>query len=277
MKNTLIVKNIGHVLDNPRPEYKSMISNINERMPDIRQASSNFYKGHSQFMNVTVDVTAITPIRSIKHSLAEIEKTKEALNAAYIAAHRTQLKIKKKQQKLNKCCPIQDELKIEKLKLDILQLESETISGQNYVKGAIRKLNFFINQYDSLLKHLGITEVTEEMYEKEEARYHIMTAMKQALSAARSKAGLIDEGNQIYLFDIGINGAQAQVEVFNYLKMENQMIKEGIQPTHEMSMRWLEACADKFASDPQTFAERRGFKLLDKKSLTNLDRQIAAE
>ena len=55
------------------------------------------------------------------------------------------------------------------------------------------------------------------------------------------------------------------------------MIKEGIQPTHEMSMRWLEACADKFANDPQTFAERRGFKLLDKKSLTNLDRQIAAE
>jgi len=272
MKNALTVKNIGNVLDNPRPEYKSMLANINERMPDIQQASSNFYKGHSQFMNVTVDVTAITPIRSIKHSLAEIEKTKEALNSAYIAAHKAQLKIKMKQQKLNKCCPIQDELKIEKLKLDILALESGAVSGQNYVKGAIRKLNFFINQYDSLLKHLGITEVTEEMYEKEEARYHIMTAMKQALSAARSKAGLIDEGNQIYLFDIGINGAQAQVEVFNYLKMENEMIKKGIQPTHEMSMRWLEACADKFASDPQTFTKRRGFKILDEQSLTNTPR-----
>ena len=277
MKNTLTVNNIGHVLDNPKPEYKSMISNINERMPAIRQASSNFYKGHSQFMNVTVDVTAITPIRSIKHSLAEIEKTKQALSSAYMGWNKTQLKIKIKQQKLNKCCPIKDELKIEKLKLDILGLESDIVSGQNYVEGAIRKLNFFVNQYDSLLKHLGITEVTEEMYEKEEARYHIMTAMKQALSAARSKGGLIDEGNQIYLFDIGINGAQAQLEVFNYLKMENQMIKEGLQPTHEMSMRWLEACADKFANDPQTFAERRGFKLLDKKSLTNLDRQIAAE
>ena len=54
MKNTLTVKNIEHVLDNPKPEYKSMLSNINERMPAIRQASSNFYKGHSQFMNITV-------------------------------------------------------------------------------------------------------------------------------------------------------------------------------------------------------------------------------
>jgi hypothetical protein len=119
---------------------------------------------------------------------------------------------------------------------------------------------------------------TEEMYEVEENRYHIMTAMKQALISARPRGGLIDEGNQIYVFDLGISGAQAQAEVFAYLNFENELIKDGKAPTHEHTMRWLEACADKFADDPQKFAERRGFKLLDSQSLTNTPRiTVAAE
>ena len=151
-------------------------------------------------------------------------------------------------------------------------MQSDLFNSQNYIEAAIRKLNFFTNQYKNLLEHFGIDEVTEEMYEREENRYHIMTNMKQALIAARTRAGVIDEGNQIYLFDLGINGADAQVEVFNYLKKENEMIAKGEMPTHEMTMQWLEACADKFEKCSQTFAERRGFKILDEQSLTNTPR-----
>ena len=138
--------------------------------------------------------------------------------------------------------------------------------------GTKLRRNFFVNQYQSLLKHLGVDEITEEMYEREENRYHIMTAMKQALTSARPRGGIIDEGNMIYLFDLGISGAQAQAEVFAYLNTENELMKEGKAPTHEMTMRWLEACADKWEGDPQKFAERRGFTLLDKQSLTNTNK-----
>ena len=31
-----------------------------------------------------------------------------------------------------------------------------------------------------------------------------MTALKQALNSARPRGGVIDEGNSIYLFDIGV-------------------------------------------------------------------------
>ena len=94
-----------------------------------------------------------------------------------------------------------------------------------------------------------------------------MTCMKQALNAARSRGGVIDEGNLIYLFDMGINSAQAQAEVYSYLEMENNLMKEGKAPTHEMTMKWLEACAAKFSKDADKFAERRGFKLYDEDSL----------
>ena len=269
MKNELVVKTIGTSLVDAKPEYKTMLANIDKKMPAIQHASSNFYKSHSQFMSVTLDVTAITPIRSIKHTLAEIDRTKGALQEAHINMQKKTIKLKKKQRKLKKCT---DDLDKEMLEIEILELQTHSFNAQNSVQAAVRKMNFFVNQYENLLKHLGIDEVTEEMYEREENRYHIMTNMKQALNAARTRGGVIDEGNQIYLFDLGINGADAQVEVFNYLKKENEMIAKGEMPTHEMTMQWLEACADKFEKCSQTFAERRGFKILDEQSLTNTPR-----
>ncbi len=266
MKTDLVVKDIQNALVEVKPEYKTMLKNIDEKMSIIQEASSNFHKSHSQFMGVTLDVTAITPVRSIKHTLAEVNKTKNALQEAHIRMQKKAVELKMKQRELLEC---QDDLEREMLEIEILELQTHSINSQDAVQGAIRKMNFFVNQYQSLLKHLGVDEITEEMYEREENRYHIMTAMKQALSSARPRGGVIDEGNMIYLFDLGISGAQAQAEVFAYLNTENQLMKEGKAPTHEMTMRWLEACADKWEGDPQKFAERRGFTLLDKQSLTN--------
>ena len=82
-------------LPSAKPEYKSMLANIAEKAPAIAQASSNFYKSHSQMMSVTLDVTAITPIRSVKHSLAEIEKTKAALQEGYFRMKKEEVKLKK--------------------------------------------------------------------------------------------------------------------------------------------------------------------------------------
>ena len=266
LKTELVIKNIQTALSEVKPEYKTMLKNIDKNMPMVQQASSNFYKSHSQFMGVTLDVTAISPIRSIKHTLAEVDKTKNALQEAQIRMQKKAVELKMKQRELLEC---QDDLQREMLEVEILEIQTHSVNAQNSVQGAIRKLNFFINQYNSLLKHLGVDEITEEMYEREENRYHIMTAMKQALSSARPRGGIIDEGNMIYIFDLGISGAQAQAEVFSYLQAENELMKKGKAPTHEMTMRWLEKCADKWEKDPETFANRRGFTLLDKQSLTN--------
>ena len=252
-----------------KPEYNMMLQNIQERMPAVTKDTSNFHKSHSQFMQVTLDVTAITPIRSIKHTLAEIDRTRSALQEAYIGMRKKQIELAKKQDELANPKEPLDQFAKELLEVEILELQGQLEGTQNHVNGALRKMNFMVNQHKQLLEKVGKNEITEEDYEKEEARYHIMTCMKQALNAARSRNGMIDEGNLIYLFDLGINAAQAQAEVFAYLNAENQLISEGKAPTHEMTMRWLEACADKWEKDPETFAARRGFSIFDKTSLTN--------
>lgn len=266
MSNDLILGNMNTALSITKPEYGRMLQNIQERMPAIERDTSNFHKSHSQFMQVTLDVTAITPIRSIKHTLAEIDRTRSALQEAYINLRKKQVELKRKQAELDKS---EDPFDREMLSVEILEISSQIDGTQNHVNGALRKMNFFVNQHKQLLEKIGKEEITEEDYEREEARYHIMTCMKQALNAARSRSGVIDEGNMIYLFDLGINAAQAQAEVFAYLNMENQLISNGQAPTHEMTVRWLEACADKWAEDPGKFAARRGFSVFDPSSLTN--------
>lgn len=259
---------ISKLSDSPlvKKEYKQMLTNINTSLPAIKKSSSNFYKSHSQFMGVMLDVTAITPIRSVKHTLAELDKTRMALEEAQLKMMKKDIELRQKEHKLKTDLEM-DEFEKELLETDILEVKVNMNNIQNSVSGAIRKMNFFTNQYKSILKKLGKDDITEEEYEKEESRYHVMTCLKQALNAARARGGVIDEGNLIYLFDMGINSAQAQAEIYAYLEMENKLMKEGKAPTHEMTMQWLEACADKFSGEAEKFAERRGFKLYDEESL----------
>lgn len=250
-------------------KYKDMLTHISNTMPAIKKTSANFYKSHSQFMGVMLDVTAITPIRSVKHTLAEIDRTRMALEEAHLKLQENDIMIKKREKQLEN--PDLDPLEREHIEFKLLKLKVQGGNMLNSIQGAIRKMSFFTTQYKSILQTLGKEDITEKEYEEEEVKYHIMTCMKQALNAARARGGQIDEGNLIYLFDMGINSAVAQKEIYEYLRRENEMMANGENPSHEMTMQWLEHCAEIFKNDSKKFADRRGFKLLDDKSLATVN------
>tara|TARA_S200002703_G_scaffold15916_1_gene13534 strand:+ start:6513 stop:7442 length:930 start_codon:yes stop_codon:yes gene_type:complete len=264
----LILKNLTDSLPimTAKPEYQVMAANIEDKLPAVQRDTSNFHKSHSQFMGVTLDVTAITPIRSIKHTLAEIDKTRSALQEAFISVEKKKIEIQMKEREISEC---EDDLQRKLSEVELLEMRSHLESTNNHMQGALRKMNFFVNQHDNLLKALGRDEISEEEYEEEEVKYHIMTAMKQALNAARSRNGIIDEGNLIYIFDLGINAAQAQAEVLSYLQWENELVKQGKAPEHHHTVQWLEGCAEKWKHCPTDFANSRGFQIMDRTSLTN--------
>ena len=74
-------------------EYAVMAKEINKSLPAMIRDSSNFHKSHSQFMYSTLDVAQLTPIRSIKHTLAEVSRTKNALEANYIRVKKDEIKL----------------------------------------------------------------------------------------------------------------------------------------------------------------------------------------
>jgi transposase len=245
-------------------EYAPMMENIKQNLPAVQKTSENFYKSHSQYMNATIDITDLTPLHSVKHILARIERKKSALAEAQLKRRKSEIELRQKQNKLNE---ITDEFDRELMEIEIIEIMHGLSAGENYIKGALREMSFLMTQYNSVLEKLGKDHLTEEDFEEDEKKYHIMTALKQALCSARPRGGIIDEGNSIYLFDIGVNVAHAQAEVFNYLRQEQEMIEKGLAPSHEMTMEWMEKCAEKFKDCGEQFAVSRGLIVMDKKSL----------
>jgi len=244
--------------------YQSMLQKINDKLPTIIKDQQAFYKTQSQFMDNMLTVTAATPIRNLRQISAEINKAKSALDEAYFKTEKKKIQIQKKQRQLE---TETDDLEKQLIELDIQKLSSQIERTHDYMQGAIRKISAYVEQYNLILKKSGKDSFTEADFEREESRYHIAKAFEQALIAARSNGGRIDEGNHIYLHQIGINGGVAQLEVYSYLDKEGKMIESGKDPSHEMVVEWLNHLMDKYEKYPSMYAKSKGMKLLDETSL----------
>ena len=258
------MKNIPTEIKNLNKDYGLMLANIKNEYPLIQESQQCFFKSQSQFMDNMLTVSHPTPIRNLRQILAEINKSKDALNEAFYKNKKRQIKIKKKKEKKNiSSC----DLDIEYLDVEIEELHNQIETTENYMKGAIRKISSYIQQYKLILNEIGKEKLTEEDFEKEEIKYHIGKSFSQALTAARSRNGVIDEGNLIYFHQIGINGAMAQYEVSEYLRQEAALIKDGKAPTHKMTLMWLNNLMEKYENEPLEYAKQKGMTLLDEKSL----------
>ena len=244
--------------------YLKMIQKIDDSMPVILEGQQNFFKTQSQFMDRMLTISHPTPLRNLRQILAEIQKSKMALEHAYLKNKKRRIRIKQKQQKIEQ---ISDPIEKELIEVEISENRINISDTEKYMAGALRKIAAYVEQYESILARTGKNSFSEEDFEMEECRYHVGKAFEQALTAARSRGGVIDEGNHIYLQQIGVNGAIAQAEITAYLHQENEMIKAGVAPTHKMTTEWIEAIMDRYSTAPAGYAHRRGIKLIDKEAL----------
>ena len=245
-------------------QYKGMLDNISNYYPVVAKATRNFNKSQSQFMNNMLTVSHPTELRNLRQILAQVKRAKQALDEAFFSVEEKKIEIKKKVRQLEKET---DELEKELLNVKIAKLQSQLGHTMESVEGAIRKVSAYMTQYKNILDELGIEEITEEDFEKDEERYHIMKVFEQALCAARSRQGVIDEGNHIYLYQIGISGTAAQMEVSKFLESEGRMVKDGTLPSHEHTWKWMQQMAKKYAGSATKFCELKGMKLLQQESL----------
>ena len=139
---TTLKNDLAQLASGPLPqEYKGMLTHIEETLPATKAACDNFYKSHSQMMTVTLDITDLTPVRSIKHTLAAIERTKSALAEAQINRRKNEIKIKKKQREIDAA---EDDLDREELEIEMIELMNNNMNIENSMKGAIRKMSFLM-------------------------------------------------------------------------------------------------------------------------------------
>jgi hypothetical protein len=244
MTNDIMLKKETHnfMLEN-LPDHKLMLEKFNTEMPKLVKQMKIFGKRQSQFMDNFLTVSHPTELRNIKQILAEVEATKGALKEAYYNNKKKVIELKKLKRQLS---TESDDIEQELIELEIEKTMSEIEDSKLYVSGALRKVNNYIDQFNSILQSLGKKDISEIDFEEEEEKYHIMKAFEQALTAARSRQGVIDEGNHIYFSQLGINGAQAQKEMYKYISSEGAMIAEGFEPSYEMQRKFLEDMYKKF-------------------------------
>ena len=240
-------------------QYSPMLAKIDSILPLANIDTENFNKSSSQFKLTTLDVVDLTPINSAKHLLAVIQRTRQALEEASIILRRKQIELKRKEMELM----ASEGTDTDELVIDIDELKMQITNTEASGRGAVRKLANALDSYQNILTALGKDHLTELDYEKDQARYHIMTAFNQALTAARARGGLIDEGNHIYLFQLGINGALAQKEITALLEAEQEAIHNGLAPDHEAVIKWLNLLADKFEQAPEQYASSRKMQVLN--------------
>jgi hypothetical protein len=234
--------------------YLEMMSKTAEVMPKITESTKAFYKSDSQVKNVSLNITELTDVGSASHILARIEQKKQALQESEIKVRKKQVKLARKKAELETVSGFD----ADNLELDILEIQTQIETIQNYQSGAIREVRFLVEQYEAICMRLGVEIITEEMLEADQPLAQTARAFSQALAAARARGGIIDEGNFIFFQDLGINGAAAQREVTAYFEMEQEILNQGNVPTFELQYEWVRGVASKFAGEVTRYAEHRG-------------------
>ncbi len=179
----------------PNNRYDIMMQDVTRTLPAITETQESFNKSSSQLKTVTLDINDLTPIGTARHIVAAIDRTRKALKESEIGAQRKEIDAREKRQLLTTLTGFD----AERLEVDLLEIDSQLEDLRASQRGAIRKLAFLTEQYRSICDYLGVDVITEEMYESDQAKYHVMRALSQALAAARARGGLIDEGNFIYI------------------------------------------------------------------------------
>jgi len=245
-------------------QYQTMLSRVSEYYPVITEATKNFNKSQSQFMNNMLTISQPTNLRCARQILAEMTRTKQALDESYFGIEKKRVDIKKKKHLLTQT---EDQFDTELLEIEVTELENQIITSMGYVEGAVRKISAYMTQYQTILAHYGKDEFTEEDFEKDEERYHIMKMFEQALCAARSRQGVVDEGNHIYCYQIGISGTAVQMEVSQFLSEEGEIVKAGELPEHGRTWEWMQKMGDKYAGCAHRFCQLKGMLLMQEDSL----------
>ena len=245
--------------------YLEMVKEIEANLPVIQDGCRQFGKSQSQFMDNFLTVSHPTPLRNARQILAEVNKSLEALKEAQYQISKKKIKIERWQRELDHYQT--GDLRAKELELKIAHAKAAHDQSMLYVEGAIRQITNYIEQYHLILKNHGYEKMTEEAFEAEEEKYHIMKSFDQAICAARSRSGMIDEGNHIYFSQIGVNGQMAQNYILKFFQQEQKAIMEGKRIDHNFLCDFLEEMAKLFEGCSKVVAERKRNTSLTKKAI----------
>ena len=176
-------------------------------------------RSHSNWLWRHVNLTYHSPYTNIRQLAAEIQKKRQTVNSAKWRQLRSEMKIRKMEDRLaemqEKDEP--DKYKEAELMISIAEAKEGMADGMAYIEGAMKDVLELGDLYDQMKEKHG--NFSETDIEHEETKSHLRRSIVQSLRDVR-QSGRISKGEQEYMEQIGVNVSKMEAEMQKYTAWE---------------------------------------------------------
>lgn len=213
---------------------------ISVRMDEINRGLNAFAKTNTQFVALALTLSEATPERNIRQIHAQLETKRGALSEAQFKLLKQQNDLKRKmlrKQEImdaavgeNKKYPteLHKELDLERIDIEIEESKTKMVDGRVHIEQAIKEIGMYQDAYDDIVEHFGLQNWDEVDMEESDVRYNLRRCFLQSLRSCR-QIGYINEPNQEWLEQLGINPSFVQHEMRLFLEREAQIMNDMVK------------------------------------------------
>jgi len=210
---------------------------IASRMDEFNRGLNAFSKTNTQLVSLGLTLSEATPERNIRQIHAQVESKRGALSESQFRLLKQQNDLKRKLLRLNEIDESQvgksakypteehKKLDIERIEIDIEEIKSKMVDGRVHMEQAIKEIGMYQDAYDDIIKTFGLENWDEEDMEQADIDYNLRRCFLQSLRSCR-QIHHINEPNQEWLEQMGINPSFIQFEMLQFLDTEQKVMKE---------------------------------------------------
>jgi hypothetical protein len=210
---------------------------ISERMGEINRGLNAFAKTNTQFVSLALTLSEATPERNIRQIHAQLETKRGALSESQFRLLKQQNDLKRKilrRQEIVEATigqgtkyptAVHKELDLERIDIEIEETKSKMVDGRVHIEQAIKEIGMYQDAYDDIVEHFGLQNWDEVDMEESDVKYNLLRCFFQSLRSCR-QIGHINEPNQEWLEQLGINPSFVQFEILAFLETERKVMQE---------------------------------------------------
>lgn len=250
---------------------------IAERMPEMNRGLNAFSKTNTQLVSLGLTLSEATPERNIRQIHAQVESKRGALSESQFRLLKQQNDLKRKLLRRGEILAADigektkysnedyRQLDVERIDIDIAEIKAKMVDGRVHVEQAIKEIGMYQDAYDDIVEHFQLEDWDEVDMETADIGYNLKRCFYQSLRSCR-QIHYINEPNQEWLEQMGINPSFVQHEMMTFLTHERtvmeDMTKEGKGFGDDMTAvdEFVNHLAVKYRDMPVERIKSRGMK-----------------
>lgn len=213
------------------------MQDIAVRMDEINRGLNAFSKTNTQFVALALTLSEVTPERNIRQIHAQIETKRGALSESQFRLLKQQNDLKRKLLRRDEIIEAEcgegkkysneayKDLDLERINIDIEEIKSKMVDGRVHIEQAIKEIGMYQDAYDDIVETFGLENWDEVDMEKADIDYNLRRCFLQSLRSCR-QIGHINEPNQEWLEQLGINPSFVQHEIMTFLVSERKVMED---------------------------------------------------